>query len=83
MPWKSTVGVIWPNTPSSMFSTACAFCCRHDFSLPSENRTFRGYQLLVQHIAPLEEKLTLLDVSDLGIYIREVSYLSSLSLLKL
>jgi hypothetical protein len=66
-----------------MFSTAYAPSCKHDFFLPSENRTFRGYQLLVQHVAPLEEKLTVLDVSDLGIYIREVSYLSSLSLLKL
>jgi hypothetical protein len=47
------------------------------FVLSSENRTFRGYQLLVQHIAPLEGRLTTLDVAELGVYIREVSILLS------
>jgi hypothetical protein len=38
----------------------------------SEERTFRGYRLLVHHIPPIEEKLTVLDVAELSIYTREV-----------
>ena len=52
---------------------------RVTFVLSSENRTFCGYQLLVQHIAPLEERLTAFDVAELGVYLREVLILVSSS----
>ena len=39
----------------------------------SEQRTFSGYKLLVQHIALLEGKLVELGTPELGDYFREVS----------
>lgn len=40
----------------------------------SQCRTFRGYQLLIQTISNIEEKLRLMEVDELGVYFRDVSY---------
>lgn len=42
---------------------------------PSQERTYRGYGLLVRNVKSLEEKLTQLDVGDLATYFREVNSL--------
>lgn len=39
----------------------------------SEDRNFRGYNLLVQHVSGVEEKLLELGITELGVYFREVS----------
>jgi len=53
--------------------------CRYEVkNFPSrENHTFCGYQLLAQHMVLLEERLNMLDVAELGIYVREVLILLS------
>lgn len=38
----------------------------------SEERNFRGYKCLVQHVSGLEDKLLELGISELGVYFREV-----------
>jgi hypothetical protein len=38
----------------------------------SQQRTYKGYKLLTQHVPPLEKKLSDLDVQELGLYFREV-----------
>lgn len=44
----------------------------------SQSRTFRGYELLVQNIPTIEEKLLSMDVDELVVYFRDVSYLNCL-----
>lgn len=42
-------------------------------NIDSQDRTFRGYELLVQNVSNIEEKLLLMDLDELGVYFREVS----------
>jgi hypothetical protein len=39
-----------------------------------EERSYRGYLLLTQHITGLAQKLTELDVTDFSMYVREVRH---------
>lgn len=41
-------------------------------NIDSQDRTFRGYELLVQNVSNIEEKLLLMDLDELGVYFREV-----------
>jgi hypothetical protein len=38
----------------------------------SQQHTYKGCELLTQHVPPLEKKLSDLDIQELGLYFREV-----------
>lgn len=40
----------------------------------SQDRTFKGFELLIRHVSNIEEKLLTMDLDELAVYFREVSY---------
>lgn len=46
----------------------------HTNFVPRQDRTYRGYELLVQNVKSIEAKLLEQDMSDLALYFRDVRF---------
>lgn len=42
-------------------------------NIHSQNRTFKGFELLIRHVSNIEEKLLTMELDELAVYFREVS----------
>ena len=70
--WKWT----WPWVCIEILQHFCQICSP---PINRQERTHRGYKLLIQHIPPLEEKLRDLDIQELSLYFRDVWFTFSSS----